>query len=102
MHPDIPDPDSTATADMMYLMFNGAHRGWRVDLCVKWLTSSEKRLLVCKLCKGILRDAETMDTERRELRCYLCMPVHLRSSQPIPQDIREAVNYLQVVFCCNT
>lgn len=100
MYAEIPDTDSLATADMMYLKVDGVHRGWRVELCAKWLTSTEKRLLLCNLCKGILREAESMDKERRGLRCYACMPTHLRSCLPIPQDIREAVNYIQVVSDC--
>ena len=50
--------------------------GWKIELLVEEIVSvSEQRLLLCTLCKGMLRDACVVTLEgKKQPRCQTCIP----------------------------
>ena len=50
--------------------------GWKIELLVEDIVSvSEQRLLLCTLCKGMLRDACVITLEgKKQPRCQTCSP----------------------------
>ena len=97
---DVSESPLDVTADMMLVQLAGRHGGWRAELCVTELNLSEEKLLVCSLCKGILREASVFEVEgRQELRCAVCLPQDSDLSIQIPLHIRDVVNEKQVYIC---
>ena len=50
--------------------------GWKVELLVEEIVSvSEQKLLLCTLCKGMLRDACVVNLYgKKQVRCKTCIP----------------------------
>ena len=53
-----------------------SYGGWKRELLIdKSITKSEEKLLICTLCKGVLRDALVVDVfGKKEPRCCVCLP----------------------------
>ena len=96
---DVSESPLNVTTDMMLVQLAGRHGGWRAELCVTELNLSEEKLLVCSLCKGILREASVFEVEgRQELRCAVCLPQDSDLSIQILLHIRNVVNEKQVLY----
>ena len=69
-------PTSEKIDDLLYVKYNGKHRGWRVQLLAEELMGKvEGTFLLCSLCGGLLRDAfMVIIGGEQELRCSLCIP----------------------------
>ena len=53
---------------------DGVYRGWKLDILCEELSQSEKRLVTCGLCKGLLREAcEVKLMDRQVIRCKSCL-----------------------------
>ena len=53
--------------------------GWKVELLVEEIVSvSEQKLLLCTLCKGMLRDTCVVTLDgKKQVRCKTCTPTFL-------------------------
>ncbi|KAI6660801.1 TNF receptor-associated factor 4-like isoform X1 [Oopsacas minuta] len=96
----VTEPLSGISACLLLVKLDGRYRGWRVELCDTDLTASEEKLLLCSVCRGILREASLLEIEgRQQLRCYVCLPQN--TIQPvqlqIPLHTREVVSEKQVI-----
>ena len=67
---------------------DGSSKGWRIDLLVEKLSSKmEEKLLLCRCCNGMLRDACICNGA---LMCQVCIPEGT-AWQPVLMN-REIVN----------
>ena len=82
--------------DLTYVKSGGEFRGWKLELLTdNVLSKSEKRLLVCSECEGLLREAILFERkDRHELRCLVC--VSERDEVRPAFTNREVINERQV------
>ena len=71
-----------------------SYGGWKKELLVEEIiTISEEKLLLCTLCKGMLRDAcVVVVNQKKEARCDACIPRHYTA------DARKKAELVQSVI----
>ena len=70
--------------------------GWKKELLVEEIASvSEEKLLLCTLCKGMLRDAcvVTVD-QKKEAHCDVCVPrdYYTADTRKIAELVRSVID----------
>ena len=73
--------------------------GWKVELLVEEIVSvSEQKLLLCALCKGMLRDACVVTSYRKkQVRCRTCTPTFIVYDYNTIDIIRSVVDDRMVI-----
>ena len=75
--------------------------GWKIELLVEEIVSvSEQKLLLCTLCKGLLRDACVVTLEgKKQPRCSVCVPLQMQiDALNIADLIRSAIDDRMVIL----
>ena len=76
---------------------DGSYKGWKRELLVEKIAKTEEKLLLCKVCNGLLREASLFENEgKQELRCSLCLPENIPTQRQC--IIQESINEKNV---CN-
>ena len=77
--------------ELIFVKLDGSYRGWRTELLVEEIAKVEQRLLLCKVCQGLLREASLFENEgKQELRCSLCLPKNVVTQKQF--IIQESIN----------
>ena len=82
------------TEELLFISRQDGHvtryGGWKIELLVEKIISvSEQKLLLCTLCKGMLRDACVITLEgKKQARCNVCVP---------PDTIIDAINTADLI-----
>ena len=84
---------------------DGCYGGWKRELLIEKITSNaEERLLLCTLCKGMLRDACVFEVkfQKKEARCDLCIPrEHQTELKKKAELIRSVIDEKLVIRTLN-
>ncbi|KAI6655883.1 TNF receptor-associated factor 4 [Oopsacas minuta] len=78
-----------------------SYRGWRRELLVEEIASaSEKKLLLCTLCDGMLRNACCFHlNDKKQARCDACLPANFRIHDRNIADLIRIVVDDRMVHC---
>ena len=77
------------------------YSGWKIELLVEEIVSvSEQKLLLCTLCKGMLRDACVVTLDgKKQARCSVCVPSDIQFDALNNADlIRSVIDDRMVIF----
>ena len=72
-----------------------SYGGWNKELLVEKISSvSEEKLLLCTLCKGMLRDACVVTVnQKKEARCDVCIPPkYTAGTRKIAELVRSVID----------